>query len=274
MILNQLLLKIEELQKQLRNEMLHLILYFLDYNDPYIFDPKELNIFKKLCNGNIKAHYIFICTKFGEVNNGKARSKDKINKKITNHMEKVRNSLKELCSNEFVKIIMPNKEKENKNEKETITKKMSIIDYLYCCQESVDIYETNTEIIDEDTKLSKIINIEKSIAYVNTIKFINNGIITEKYGIKNICSKITNILKIIYKENNEKYKQLLKKNDLEYLNDIELNEIKPILPNEINLIEEERPLLDKMNINEKSQKKRGKIWSWFSISRSYTYSRS
>ena len=250
-IVNQLLLKIEELQKQLKNEMLHLILYFLDYNDPYTFDPKELNIFKKLCNGNIKAHYIFICTKFSEVNNGKARSKDKINKKITNHMEKVRNSLKELCSNEFVKLIMPNKEKENKNKKETITKKMSIIDYLYCCQESVDIYETNTEIIDEDTKLSKIINIEKSIAYVNTIKFINNGIITEKYGIKNICSKITNILKIIYKENNEKYKQLLKKNDLEYLNDIELNEIKPILPNEINLIEEERPLLDKMNINEK-----------------------
>ena len=250
-IVNQLLLKIEELQKQLKNEMLHLILYFLDYNDPYTFDPKELNIFKKLCNGNIKAHYIFICTKFGAVNNGKARSKDKINKKITNHMEKVRNSLKELCSNEFVKIIMPNKEKENKNKKETITKKMSIIDYLYCCQESVDIYETNTEIIDEDTKLSKIINIEKSIAYVNTIKFINNGIITEKYGIKNICSKMTNILKIIYKENNEKYKQLLKKNDIDYINDIELNEINPILPNEINLVEEERPLLDRMNINEK-----------------------
>lgn len=116
-IVNELVLKIEELQKQLKNENLHLILYFLDYNDTYPFNPKELQIFKKLCNGNIKAHYIFVCTKFGEVNKGKVRKKNKIMEKITNHMQLVRNSLKELCSNESVEIIIPEKENGKNNQK-------------------------------------------------------------------------------------------------------------------------------------------------------------
>jgi len=247
-IVNELVLMIEEMQKQLKDEMLHLILYFLDYNDTYPFDPKELKIFKKLCNGNIKAHYIFVCTKFGEVNNGKVRNPNKIKEKISNHMQQVRNSLKELCSNEFFEIIIPEEENGNKNQKKT--KKMSIIDYLYCCQENSDIYKVNTENIDENTKLSKIINIEKSIAYINTIKFINNGNITEKYGIKNICSKIINILNIIYEENINSYKKLLKENNEDNKFELELTEISQILPVEKGLEEEEKPLINEFYIDE------------------------
>ena len=43
-----------------------------------------------------------------------------INKIISNHMLKVRNSLKELCLNEYIEIIMP----DNENKKEEKTKKI------------------------------------------------------------------------------------------------------------------------------------------------------
>ena len=244
-IVNELLLKIEEMQKELKEEILHLVLYFLDYNDMHPFDPKELNIFKQLCKGNIKVYYIFVCIKFGEVNNGKKRSKKIINKLISNHMLKVRNSLKELCLNEYIEIIVPDNEKKKKEK----TKKISIIDYLYCCQENLDIHEVDTEKIDVNTKLSKIINIEKSIAYINTIKFIKDGIITEKYGIKNLCSKIIKLLNIIYKENMNNYIKLLKENnkdDSEFK--LEMTHLSQILPNEE---EEKIPLINEFEINEK-----------------------
>ena len=277
-IVNELLLKIDELQKQLKNEMLHLILYFLDYTDPHIFDPKELNIFKQLCNGNIKAHYIFICTKFGEVNGNKKRSEKKINAQINSHIEKVRNSLKELCEGISVELIMTDNETNNKNKKDKkpITKKMSIIDYLYCCQENADINEVNTEIISEDIKLSKIINVEKSIAYINAIKCINNGNLTDKYGIESVCGKMINILEIIYEEIIKSYKKLLnenkeEKNLIEEENSIEEDNLieeegKPSkngcyidkkmksnknLLYEISIEEEEKPLINEYYIDEK-----------------------
>lgn len=241
-IVAELISKIDELQIQLKGEMLHLILYFLDYSDDHIFDPKELEIFKKLCNGYIKAHYIFVCTKFCEVNSGSHRSDKVIKKLIENHMKKVRNSLKTLCANQSIDIII--NEDENRNNEKTI--KMSIIDYLYCCQEGIEINNFKNNIKD-DIKLAKIINYEKSIAYINTIKCIKNGCITEIYGIKNICNKIINNLKIIEKENINIYKKILKKIDSKEV------ELQAILPN-LEIEEENIPLtndffFDKNNID-------------------------
>ena len=228
-IVAELISKIDELQIQLKGEMLHLILYFLDYNDEHIFVPKELEIFKKLCNGYIKAHYIFVCTKFCEVNSGSHRTDRAIKKLIENHMKKVRNSLKTLCANQTIDIII--NEDENRNNEKTI--KMSIIDYLYCCQEGIEINNFKNE--KDDIKLAKIINYEKSIAYINTIKCIKNGCKTEIYGIKNICNKIIDILKIIEKENIKIYKNIFKKTSS---NEIELQPILPVLESE----EENMPL--------------------------------
>lgn len=241
-IVAELISKIDELQIQLKGEMLHLILYFLDYNDEHIFDPKELEIFKKLCNGYIKAHYIFVCTKFCEVNSCSHRSDKAIQKLIENHMKKVRNSLKTLCENQTIDIII--NEDENRNKEKTI--KMSIIDYLYCCQEGIEINNFKNG-IEDDIKLAKIINYEKNIAYINTIKCIKNGCKTEIYGIKNICNKIIDILKIIEKENIKIYKKILKKTSSNE------NELQPILP-VLELEEENMPLtndffFDKNNID-------------------------
>ena len=229
-IVAELISKIDELQIQLKGEMLHLILYFLDYNDEHIFDPKELEIFKKLCNGYIKAHYIFVCTKFCEVNSGSHRSDKAIQKLIENHMKKVRNSLKTLCENRTIGVVV--NEDENRNKEKTI--KMSIIDYLYCCQEGIEINNFKNG-IEDDIKLAKIINYEKNIAYINTIKCIKNGCKTEIYGIKNICNKIIDILKIIEKENIKIYKKILKKTSSNE------NELQPILPI-LELEEENMPL--------------------------------
>ena len=208
---------------------MHLILYFLDYSDPDIFEPKELEIFKQFCLGYTKVHYLFVCTKFCEVNSIKVRSQEIIEGKKESHMIKVRTALNKLCSSELVDIIYYENEKNIENEEQKI-KRMTIIDYLYSCQKRIDIVNFNPTLISENEKLSTIINLENSIGYINTKKCIKNGITTNVYGMKNIMNKIIAILKIIEKENRIIYnriKEKVNKNEL-----IELNEIKeiPLIP--------------------------------------------
>ena len=226
-VINELISKIKELQNQIKNEGLQLILYFLDYNDPDIFESNEVEIFKQFCCGYTKVYYLFVCTKFCEVNNLKKRPESKIEEIKEQHIDKVKSALNKLCCNVNVEIINLENDEEDK------TKKMTIIDYLYCCQRGIYIEDINLESIDENEKLSTIINKEKNIGYINIIKCIKNGIPTDVYGMKNIINKMISILNIVEKENRTIYDKI-KKNYNE--NIYELNEIQPIQlqPNLIN----------------------------------------
>ena len=255
-VINELISKIKELQNQIKNEGLQLVLYFLDYRDPDIFESNEVEIFKQFCCGYTKVYYLFVCTKFCEVNNlRKNRSQSLIENIKEQHINKVRLALNKLCCNVSVEII--NLENDGKNViKETDkpkTKKMTIIDYLYCCQKGIYIEDINLESIDGNEKLSTIINKEKNIGYINIIKCIQNGVPTDVYGMKNIFNKMISLLQTIEKENRIIYDKIKKKYNENINNTIELNEIQPInLQPDLNINEqgegnENSPLIDDAN---------------------------
>ena len=252
-IINELKEKINELQNRIKNEGLHLILYFIDYNDDKVFDPKEIEIFKIFCNSNTIVQYLFVCTKFCEIQKNKKRSLKKINELIQNHMKKVKTSLNDLCSQVIVKIkplvydedeikddnVVGNDENSIRKKNKEI--KMTIIDYLYCCQKRENILEFDNKIIDENTKLSTIINL-KNIVYLNTIKCIKNGNIYDIYGIKDMCDNIISLLKFSENKNKKIYYKIIKEEGINY-------DMK-ILPNNILPQEEDSKLLNN-NKNER-----------------------
>ena len=229
-VINVLISKIKDLQNQIKNEGLQLVLYFLDYRDPDIFESNEVDIFKQFCCGNTKVYYLFVCTKFCEVNNLRKRSQAVIEGIKEQHINKVRSALNKLCCNIYVEIInMENDEESKIKEKnKSKAKTMTIIDYLYCCQKGIYIEDINLESIDVNEKLSTIINKEKNIEYINIIKCIQNGIPTEVYGMKNIFHKMISILKIVEKENRIIYEKVKKKCKENKIIENELNEIQPI----------------------------------------------
>ena len=255
-VINELISKIKELQNQIKNEGLQLVLYFLDYRDPDIFESNEVEIFKQFCCGYTKVYYLFVCTKFCEVNNfRKNRSQSLIENIKEQHINKVRLALNKLCCNVNVEIInLENDEKDVIKEKnKPKTKKVSIIDYLYCCQRGIYIEEINLESIDGNKKLSTIINKEKNIGYINIIKCIQNGVPIDVYGMKNIINKMISLLQIIEKENRIIYDKIKKNYNENIMNENDLNEIQPIAL-ELDLIKndqkeenENSPLIDDEN---------------------------
>lgn len=118
---------------------------------------------------------------------------------------------------------------------------MTIIDYLYCCQKRENILEFDNKIIDENTKLSTIINL-KNIVYLNTIKCIKNGNIYDIYGIKDMCDNIISLLKFSENKNKKIYYKIIKEEGINY-------DMK-ILPNNILPQEEDSKLLNN-NKNER-----------------------
>ena len=225
-VINELISKIKDLQNHIKNEGLQLVLYFLDYRDPDIFEPNEVEIFKQFCCGYTKVYYLFVCTKFCEVNSLRKRPQAIIEGIKEQHITKVRAALNKLCCNINVEIINIEKDEEEKNNPKTKT--MTIIDYLYCCQKGIYIEEINLKSIDENVKLSTIINKEKNIEYINIIKCIQNGVPIEVYGMKNIFHKMISILKIVEKENRTIYDKIKKKYKENKIYEKELNEIQPI----------------------------------------------
>ena len=161
--INELISKIKVLQSQIKNEGLQFILYFLDYNDPDIFESNEVEIFKQFCCGYTKVYYLFVCTKFCEVNNLRKRPESKIEEIKEQHIDKVKSALNKLCCNVNVEIINLENDEEDKIKEinKPKTKKMTIIDYLYCCQRGIYIEDINLESIDENEKLSTIIKKKK-----------------------------------------------------------------------------------------------------------------
>ena len=207
-IMDELISKIKNFQNELKEESLHLILYFIDYNDPIIFEKREEDIFNQLFVGNTQTYYFFVCTKFNEYNSNKPSSK-KINNKIQKHIKKVQTSLNDLCSKKCIEI----KINDDKN------KKVSIIDYLYCCQNNQNINDLKDN-IDDNEKLNSIINFEKNIGYINIIPNIVSGMKILRYGIKDTLYKIGRLIDNEKIKNSALYFKLLNnifKDDLDKL---------------------------------------------------------